>query len=85
MSSQSNRLEEIKDEIKDLLEESRRIIHFNGNKLDWERAKSYWFAHIQCALDKNNDYLGSSMFTMQDTIDSLSDEDEDEETGESWA
>lgn len=72
----SQRLEEIKDEIKDLLEEAKQIVRKDDRA--WQQAKSYWYAHIVSALDKDHDYLGSSMITMQDTIDKLEDlEDED--------
>lgn len=74
------RLIEIKDEIKTLLEEAKQIIRYkSSNSITWERARSYWYAHIMMALDKEHDYLGGSMFTMEDTINELEEVDEDDE------
>ena len=66
----AHRLSEIKDQIKELMEEARSILE-QGNERVWFRAKSYWYAHIITALDKDHMYLGGSMTTMQDTIDEL--------------
>lgn len=67
----SNRLMDIKDNIKELVYEAKDLIRGNGSSLDYERARLYWVDHILTALDKENDYLGGSMFTMQDTINAL--------------
>jgi chromosome segregation ATPase len=69
------RLEEIKDEIKELLAEAKQIVR-KQNRHEWESASGYWYSHILCALDDDHDYLGGSMSTMQDTIDTLNGEDE---------
>jgi hypothetical protein len=75
------RLQEIKEEIKELVDETKRLIKFHGKTIDFERAKSYWIPQILTALDKDHEYLGSSMFTMQDSIDAI-DTGEDEEEAE---
>jgi len=67
------RLIEIKDEIKELVNEARDTINSTSEA---ERARAYWYAHILCALDSDNDYLGGSMVTMQDSIDALAEERE---------
>ena len=69
------RLAEIKEDMLGLLDEAKHIVRGTP---DWERAKGYWIAAIRTALDEEHEYLGGSMCTMQDTIDSLSDDDEDE-------
>ncbi len=63
------RLEEIKNKILELLDESRQII--KDYPFPYERAKAYWLAHIECALSKDCAYVGSSMVTMEDTINEI--------------
>jgi hypothetical protein len=73
------RLEEIKDEIKDLVDEARALVSGTAERRTTE---AYWIAHILGALDEDHEFLGGSMTTMQDTIDALreeSEEDDDEE------
>lgn len=75
-------LEEAKEEIEAALEKAYRALHTVGG-ITFERARSYWYAHVRMALDKNHDYLGGSMITMQDTIDELeADADEGDEDAE---
>ena len=62
------RMQEIKEEIKTLLDE---VTHMIRGTSEEDRAKAYWSAHIRTALDEDHGYLGSSMVTMQDTIDAL--------------
>lgn len=66
-----NRLTEIKDEIKNLLDEAKGIIQDSDNDFIWEQARSYWYAHILTALDDESEFLGDSMCAMQQTIDAL--------------
>ena len=68
------RLEEIRDEIKDLVREARGLV--NGTK-EKKAAEAYWIAHVLGALDDDHGYLGGSMTTMQDTIDALRGDDDD--------
>lgn len=65
----AERLSEIKEEIKELMHEVKSLLGRNDGV--WARAKAYWYAHIITALDKEHDYMGSSMTTMQDTINEL--------------
>jgi len=67
------RLIEIKDEIKELVNEARDTINSTSEA---KRARAYWCAYILCALDSDHDYLGGSMVTMQDSIDALAEERE---------
>jgi hypothetical protein len=81
-----DRLIEIKQEIKELMQEARQIAR-RADKGASSRFESYAYAHIVSALDKDHDYLGGSMVTMQDVIEELEDGainaemDEAEQTG----
>ena len=70
-SDDAGRLSEIKDEIKELMDEAKSIVEHSGNNTAWARAKSYWYAHIVMALDDDHMFMGGSMTSMQDTIDEL--------------
>ena len=62
----------IKDKMKELVEEAKHIIrNADDDRGIYERARRQWAAHIEGALDKENDWKGGSMHTMQDTIDEL--------------
>jgi ribosomal protein S2 len=75
-----NRLGEIKEEIKHLIVEAKHIIaSVTDRDVRYERARSYWIAHIEGALDKDNEWLGGSMTNMQDTIDEIEEDTEIEE------
>jgi len=66
------RLEEIRERMHELLEEAEEIVrNFEGGDMAYQRAKSYWLAHIKTALDDEHDYLGGSMVTMEDTINEM--------------
>jgi hypothetical protein len=65
------RLEEIKDEIKELVEEAIGIVRSSGTRTTYETARTYWYAHILGALDKDHEFLGGSMTTMEDTIEDV--------------
>jgi hypothetical protein len=81
MEEYSERLVEIKDEIKNLIQEAQHLVNdFSsqfGARHIYERARSYWIAHLLTALDKDNDYLGGSMQTMEDTIQEIEEVIED--------
>lgn len=68
----TERLTEIKDEIKDLINEAFDLVRQNAaHKVTLQRAESYWIPHVKMALDKEHDYMGGSMVTLQDTIDEI--------------
>lgn len=78
----AERLGEIKDEMKQLAQEAIDMVRRLGyDSQIYNRAKGYWYAHIVMALDKEHDFLGGSMCSMQDTIDELTEEAESEEQG----
>ena len=78
-SEKIERLIEIKEEFFELLSEAREL--FQGTD-EFDRATSYWMAHIRTALDKEHHYLGGSFITMEDSINSLKREEYEEELEE---
>ena len=71
------RLVEIRQEMMDLIEEASNLVR-QADKHEYERAKAYWIAHIECALEKINPYDK----TMEDTIRALEPCEEEEEEEE---
>lgn len=67
--SKSDQLGEVKEVMEEAVSRIEEILH--GTGMTWERARSYWLAHIKCALDNNHGYLGGDMFTLQSAIDEL--------------
>jgi hypothetical protein len=70
------RLREIQEEISNLVSEARTILRKYGG-VTQTRAESYWVPHIMAALYKETEWLGGSMFTMEDTINELQGDEED--------
>ena len=68
-----DRLIEIKDEMKELLQEALQLVVDTAGRdsLTYERARRYWCAGITVELDKEHSWLARSMCTMQDTINEL--------------
>jgi len=62
------RLEEIKEQFEGLLEECRDIVRGTHEE---DAARSYWIAHIECALSDDHGYLGGSVHPLQSTIEAL--------------
>ena len=69
-TAQAERYREIIGEIHELLDEAKKIVRC-GPRITSERARSYCHAHIATALDKDHEFLGSDMFTMEDIADEL--------------
>jgi len=63
------RLSDIRDEIKDLVQEAFDIVR-DEDAQTASHAKNSWYAHIICALDTNHSYLDRSD-TIADTIRNL--------------
>ena len=74
---QHNRLREIKDQIKSLMEEAHDIVTRCGERFIVDRARAYWLAHIFIALDNEHDFLGNGMCTFEETIKEIGDRVED--------
>jgi hypothetical protein len=72
----AERLNEIYEQFRDLLDEARDLVR--GTREE-DRANAYWLAHIRCALDEDHDYLSRGMCTMQDSIEALDAQAADEE------
>lgn len=70
----TERLQEIKEQMLELLDEAKEIIPEGMTK---ERAKCYWYAHIKTALLKEHEFLGGSLVTMDDTINEIDEESEE--------
>lgn len=65
------RLEEIEASIAELLVEAERLVRRNGAGGVYERAKSYWLAHIAIALNDEHDYVAKGMCTLRKTREEL--------------
>lgn len=64
------RLQEIKVEIEDLVNEAKHLLP--GASSITDRAESYWIPQILTSLEKNGGgFLGGSGVTMQDTLNEL--------------
>lgn len=74
----ADRLKEIKDQVKDQISEAKDLLRF-VKPIIKERAKAYWLPQIETALDNDHNWLGNSMFTMEDTIEDLDCGEEDED------
>ena len=72
-----NRLEELKEQIYEALEEMEDIISETAPE-EYERAKHYWIAHIDGALENRGGWLGGSLISFADTLEAI-EEKEDEE------
>lgn len=57
-------------EIKELCDEAYRLIPSDW-QLERERARSYWRGHLLSSVDKDNEYVGNPMFTMESTLRAL--------------
>ncbi len=64
------RLEELKEEIYEALREMKDILKEVAPE-ELERAKVYWMAHIDGALENRGAWLGGSMVSCIDTIEAL--------------
>jgi len=72
------RLEDIRAEMMDLLDEAKNIIRQSGNKSVYERAKAYWIGHIDSGLG-GGDYVDTYDYTFEKTIKELQNETQENE------
>ncbi len=68
LRQRTEKLYDLKEELEEVLENIRQALRGTPEE---SAAKSYWFAHIRTALDKDHGYLGGSFLTMQETIDAM--------------
>lgn len=66
-----DRLEEIREEIMELMDEAKKIVAGSKNRGAVGRADAYWIPHIEIALGGEHGYMDRSMCSMQDTIEEL--------------
>ena len=74
-----NRLVEIQEEISGLLNEAARLTRHHGVDSEAARADAYWIPHIRMALGGDHDFIGRSMCSMMDTVESFLEEKGEEE------
>lgn len=67
-----NRLEDIKEEMKTLLEEAYNLVH-DLDKGESEKAYHTWYAYIQQSLDHDHMWLNND-YTIEDTINCIREE-----------
>ena len=65
------RIMEIAEEIRALLQEAVELVSIGGSELDLERARSYWYPRILIELGGDHMWLGGSMCTMEDSAKGL--------------
>ena len=76
MTEDQQRFSDIIQEINELAGEARNLLPDDI----LSSANSYWYAHITTALNNDSKFMGSSMCSMQDSLDrwqELTDEDID--------
>ena len=73
-------LQELLEEIKEKVEYAFELVAQVSPEDVTARAKAYWYAQILTTLDEDSQWLGGSMCTLQDTINELSELDEDEDS-----
>jgi len=61
----------IKEQIKELIEQASELIRGTSEE---DRARAYWIPHLLMPLDDDHGYLGGCGATMQNAIDTLSEE-----------
>ena len=76
MTEDQQRFEEIMLKIGELVSEARDLLPENI----LARANSYWYAHITTALSDDNEFMGSSMCNMQDSLNDWMEQEEEEPT-----
>lgn len=72
-------LEDLRDQMWELAEQALDLIRRDAPE-EHNRARSYWYAHLLGALDKEQSgFLGGSFIDMTETIRTIREEEEEEE------
>ena|SRR5690606_18183843 len=71
------KLEELAQEIYETLEEMEEILEAVAPE-EFERARVYWMAHIDGALLNRKGWMGGSLISLEDTLASLEEEDDED-------
>jgi hypothetical protein len=72
VNEMAHRLEDISLQIQALVREAAEIL--TSDKVVrpvWDQARPYWYATLQSALGRDNEWIGGPMVKMGDTIDAL--------------
>lgn len=72
--TKTERLDEIKDELLDLLNEASEIVRkldTTPGKMIYNRASAYWFPQLTMAITNDHEWLGSSTVCLEETIEEL--------------
>ena len=67
-------LEEKYSDLLDLMGDIKELVEGIPVSFIRERARSYWLAHIEMALNDDHNWVGGSMATIEGTIDELKEE-----------
>lgn len=73
-----NRLRELAEEMYEVMDEMKQILSEVAPG-ELERARRYWMAHIDGALENREGWLGGSMISFEDTVNAVEEMDEDED------
>ena len=65
------RILEISEEMQGLLREAMDLLREHGTDLDYQRARSYWYAHIIISLGGEHGYMSRSAGSMISTANDL--------------
>jgi len=78
-----DRLRELAEEMYEAMDEMKQILSEVAPG-ELERARSYWMAHIDGALENREGWLGGSMISFEDTVNAVEEMDEElcEDCGE---
>lgn len=72
----AGQLRELADQVYDLIEEMRDVLR-DAAPTELNSAEAYWMAHIDGALENRGGYLGTSMISLNDTVEALEQEDQE--------
>ena len=72
------RILEISEEMQGLLREAMDLLREHGTDLDYQRARSYWYAHIIISLGGEHGYMARSAGSMISTANDLMEAEGDE-------
>ncbi len=75
----AERIMEIAEQIRGLVQEAMDLVREEGSDITRERARSYWYPQILTSLNEDHGYMRSSMCTMASTARELEEEDEEVE------
>ena len=72
--AKTQRLDEIKDELLELLDEAEDIVRdldTAPDKMTYNRAYAYWIPQLTMALTNEHEWLGSCSVCLEETIEDL--------------